>query len=120
MKKWRNLKRHLQIEADSQAASDILDKMIAIAKAELENAVATIPLVEEDSRLGCAPEMGYRTDSKKIHWKVKQVKRVIKRGNPKVSSNDGAYTFLRMQENYKHDLFSWQRLRQDFSWRAFQ
>lgn len=83
VKKWWYLKRKLQVEADSKLAGKILDEMEAIAQAEIDNAVATIPLVEADSRLGWAPEMGYRTDAEKIEWKIKQVARVLEEEIPK-------------------------------------
>lgn len=99
VKKWWSFKRQLQVEADSQAAGKILDKMVAIAKAEIANAAATIPLVEADSRLGWAPEMGYRTDSVKIQWKIKQVTRVIEEEIPKYRQML-ALTFFKNEENY--------------------
>lgn len=52
-------------------------KMPSIAKAEIENAKATIPLVEFDSRLGFEPSMEYMTDTAHIEWKIKVTQEVL-------------------------------------------
>lgn len=52
-------------------------EMLAIAEAELANAEATIPLVEEDSRLGWEPSMEYMTDPAHIAWKLRVTREVL-------------------------------------------
>lgn len=52
-------------------------EMLKIAKAEIENAKATIPLVEADSRLGYEPSMDYMCDRKHIEWKIAVTNEVI-------------------------------------------
>ena len=46
------------------------EEMIELARADLENAKATIPLVEFDSRLGYEPSMEYMCDRAHIEWKI--------------------------------------------------
>lgn len=82
-KEWWSLKRQLQVEPDVKKASMLLDEMVAIAEAEIENAKATIPLVEADSRLGWEPSMEYMTDKEHLLWKIEQVRRVIDEEIPK-------------------------------------
>ena len=48
----------------------LLDEIYAICKAERENAVNTIPLVEFDSRLGYEPTMEYMCDKAHLDWKI--------------------------------------------------
>ena len=83
VKEWWSLRRLLQVEADPREASKIVDEMVSMAKAEIGNAKATIPLVEADSRLGWEPSMEYMTDKEHLLWKIKQVERVIQEEIPK-------------------------------------
>ena len=55
----------------------ILDAMESLAQREIENARATIPLVERDSRLGWEPSMEYMTDAAHLRWKIEQVQAVL-------------------------------------------
>ena len=48
----------------------MVSDMIALIKDEIENARATIPLVEFDSRLGFEPSMEYMCDADHLYWKV--------------------------------------------------
>lgn len=48
-----------------------------ISEAEIQNALATIPLVEFDSRLGFEPSMEYMTDRERIEWKVAVTRQVM-------------------------------------------
>ncbi len=50
--------------------SATLDEVAQIMRAEIENAKATIPLVEFDSRLGYEPSMDYMADREAIEWKI--------------------------------------------------
>lgn len=52
-------------------------EMLEIGEAEIENAKATIPLVEYDSRLGWEPTMEYRCDPAHIEWKIQTTRRVM-------------------------------------------
>lgn len=52
-------------------------KMIEIAEAEIQNAKATIPLVEFDSRLGWEPTMEYMCDREHIEWKIATTRQVV-------------------------------------------
>lgn len=83
VKKWWQRKRVLETTADPQKASTILDEMVELAKAEMANAEATIPLVEADSRLGWEPSMEYMTDKRRLLWKIEQVRRIIDEEIPK-------------------------------------
>ena len=83
VKEWWRRRWQLQVEANPTEASKILDEMESIAKSEIENAKATIPLVEADSRLGWEPSMEYMTDKEHLLWKIEQVTRVIEEEIPK-------------------------------------
>lgn len=51
--------------------------MLTIAKAEIRNAKATLPLVEFDSRLGWEPSMEYMCDKAHIEWKIETTQKVL-------------------------------------------
>ena len=55
----------------------IILEMKAIAEAEIENAKATIPLVDFDSRLGWEPSMEYMCDREHLEWKIKHVEKSV-------------------------------------------
>ena len=57
----------------------IIRQMAAIAEAELENALRTLPLVQFDSRLGYEPSMEYMTDEAHIRWKLKVTEDALKK-----------------------------------------
>ena len=57
-------------------------KPVVIAQEELENARATIPLVEQDSSLGYEPSMDYVTDRSHLEWKIRQLTSVLERDIP--------------------------------------
>lgn len=54
-----------------------VQKMIALLRAEQENARAAIPLVEYDSILGFEPSLEYMGDKERIEWKIQQVEEEI-------------------------------------------
>lgn len=54
-----------------------IDRMRTIAAAEIENARATIPYVEYDSRLGYEPSMEYMCDREHLEWKIAMTKRAL-------------------------------------------
>ena len=83
VKEWWKLKHQLLGEADPLVASKTLEEMVSIARLEIENAKATISLVEADSRLGWEPSMEYMTDREHLLWKIKQVTRVVEEEIPK-------------------------------------
>lgn len=52
-------------------------EMELLARWEISNAAATIPLVEADSRLGWEPSMEYMKDADHLRWKINQVNSVL-------------------------------------------
>lgn len=52
-------------------------ELIEIAKAEIENARNTIPLVEANSRLGFEKEYGYSCCKMQLEWKIRNLERTI-------------------------------------------
>ena len=52
-------------------------ELLEIIKDEIENAKATIPLVEENSRLGYNGEYGYSCDREHLEWKIAMAERTI-------------------------------------------
>lgn len=55
----------------------IVMELIEIAKAEIENAQNTIPLVEVNSRLGFEREYGYSCSKMQLQWKIENAYRTI-------------------------------------------
>jgi len=52
-------------------------ELIEIAKAEIQNAKDTIPLVEANSRLGFEKEYGYSCSKMHLEWKIQNAERTI-------------------------------------------
>lgn len=77
VKKWYLLNRCVQENTDLLGRKNALDGMIALARQEIRNANAAIPLVEADSRLGWEPSMEYMCDRSHIEWKIAHLQRVI-------------------------------------------
>ncbi len=50
-----------------------ISKIERIAKREIENVKATIPIVERDSSIGFEPSMAYQCDRRALEWKLKQM-----------------------------------------------
>jgi hypothetical protein len=77
-KQWWKLKQRLLGEPDPNMAGALLGEMKRVARLEIANAEATIPLTAADSRLGWEPSMDYMTDPEHLCWKIAQVEGVIK------------------------------------------
>jgi len=76
-KKWFVLRSKMHIETERKKVEAIFDEMEKILIEERKNAEETIPLVENDSRLGWEPSMYYMTDKKRLEWKIRQVDYVL-------------------------------------------
>ena len=83
VKEWNIRRWKLRVEQDDAVLTGLLQEMIEIGKKEIENAEATIPLVQFDSRLGWEPSMEYNCDERHLRWKIKQVSIVIEQEIPK-------------------------------------
>ena len=57
--------------------SDHCDELSEILAREIENAEATIPLVDFDSRLGYEPSMEYTTDPYRIAFKIECTQKAL-------------------------------------------
>ncbi len=77
VKKWYKLLSHFDASETKEEVRNVLDSMEELLLAEIENAEQTIPLVENDSRLGWEPSMEYMGDRAHIEWKIKHAKHVI-------------------------------------------
>ena len=77
IKKWWQLNMAMQNSATAEEAESYLDKIEALAHAEIKNAEETIPVVEFDSRLGWEPSMEYIGDAFHLRWKIRQMTQVI-------------------------------------------
>ena len=82
VKEWHKRKAALSSPGADKAA--LLDQMTEIAKADIENAKMTIPLVEYDSRLGYEPSMEYMCDKEHLDWKINVVTRIINEEIPDI------------------------------------
>ena len=76
IREFFKIKRSLA-DATAEENNRMLDELNAICLCELENAKATIPLVEFDSRLGYEPSMEYMCDAAHLEWKIGLLRRVI-------------------------------------------
>lgn len=76
-KEWCKLGQRLFVESNRKKSHAILDEFVKVAQAEIANAQATIPLVEQDSRLGWEPTMEYMCDKPHLEWKIRQVRHVV-------------------------------------------
>jgi hypothetical protein len=81
IREFFKLKRFFEA-ATPERRNEMLDELTVICKRELENAKATIPLVEFDSRLGYEPSMEYMCDAAHLEWKIALLRDVIEREIP--------------------------------------
>ncbi len=77
VKEWWKLNQRLFVARDRRTLHRLLDALVKVARAEMVNARATIPLVQRDSRLGWEPIMTYMCDKARLEWKLRQVQRVL-------------------------------------------
>ena len=81
IKEFAKLKFILR-DTHGEERNEIVDKLLALCKAEEQNALDTIPLVEFDSRLGYEPSMEYMTDKAHIDWKLTLLREVMENELP--------------------------------------
>jgi hypothetical protein len=76
-KRWWLLRQRLLAAAEPSALARLAAELARLARAEIANAAAAVPLVEEDSRLGWEPSMEYMADRPHLEWKIRQLQRVL-------------------------------------------
>ena len=76
-KKLYDLRIQLLNARTKEKTLSLCDKIEKLARDEIKNAEAAIPLVRRDSMLGYEPSMLYQSDEKAILWKIKQVNYMI-------------------------------------------
>ena len=67
----------MKTETEREKVLLLIDEAEKLLLAEKENAIATIPIVEKDSRLGWEPSMDYIGDKKHIEWKLRHLEYVL-------------------------------------------
>lgn len=72
-KRWRMANLRLQCCCEREGMEKILDELETLLEAEKANVLATLPLVEADSRLGWEPRMDYVCDAAHLNWKLRQL-----------------------------------------------
>jgi hypothetical protein len=77
VKRWYQHKLRLLSATQAEDVRIQVEEMRKIAEAEIENAHATISLVQLDSRLGWEPSMEYMCDEAHLRWKIRQVQQMI-------------------------------------------
>jgi len=77
VKRWWKLTNRVLVEADREGAAALLDEMVVLAREEIDNCEASIPIVEADSRLGWEPSMEYLGDAGHIRWKLAHLRHVL-------------------------------------------
>lgn len=75
-------RKEILLSLHGEERNRVVDEMLDICKAELENARDTIPLVEFDSRLGYEPSMEYMCDPAHLEWKINLLLDVINKELP--------------------------------------
>ena len=70
------------LDSHGEERNKLVREMLEICRRERENAVATIPLVERDSRLGYEPSMEYMCDRAHIEWKLELLDKLIEEELP--------------------------------------
>ena len=78
IKEWRRANIAMQNAASAEEAEKCLDRIEAIASAEINFAEDTIPVTEFDSRLGWEPSMEYVCDKWHLEWKIRQVNSALR------------------------------------------
>ena len=77
VKRWNVLRHKCAAETDSKKLLELHQQMIELGEAEIQNAEATIPLVQADSRLGWEPTMEYMADPYHLNWKIDVTRKVM-------------------------------------------
>lgn len=85
--------------------SATVDKVADIMRAEIENAEATLPLVDFDSRLGYEPSMDYMGHRAAIEWKLELQKDILENELPALKA-DGTVKD-RDPVHFPRPLWSW-------------
>ncbi|MBR2385510.1 MAG: hypothetical protein IKA99_07900 [Clostridia bacterium] len=73
VKKHYILKQELSIAGTPEKAEECIKGIEDIILAERENVLDTIPIVQQDSRIGWEPSMDYTTDEHALQWKLRQL-----------------------------------------------
>ena len=81
-KQWAKRRWKLLCSTDWEDVNRAIGEMENIAKAEIQNAEATIPVAEADSRLGWEPSMEYLGDAEHIRWKIRHTNYVLENELP--------------------------------------
>ncbi len=81
-KRWWQLETELLGEPDPVRAGAVLDRLLAVAHAEVANCETAIPLLEADSRLGWEPSMNYLGDAAHVRWKLAHLRHAIEHQIP--------------------------------------
>ncbi|MBR7131733.1 MAG: hypothetical protein IKC82_07105 [Lentisphaeria bacterium] len=76
-KEWYCLNRELQNISSGKEGEEILDKIVALAGKEMDNARNAMEFVELDSRIGWEPSMEYVGDKWHLEWKIRQVESAL-------------------------------------------
>ena len=78
MKNWWILNMKLQIPSDRKTMLELLDRIEALAREEIENVKDTFEVVRTDSRIGWEPSMEYVCDEWHLDWKLRQMESMLR------------------------------------------
>lgn len=82
-KEWY-LRKNALLEDATIDFEAVLRELETIGRAEIENARATLPLVDFDSRLGYEPSMDYMCHREAIEWKIALQERILNEDIPQL------------------------------------
>ena len=75
-------RKFVLLDTHGEERNKLVDEMLDICRAEVDNALDTIPLVEFDSRLGFEPSMEYIGDKAHIEWKLELMSELMEKELP--------------------------------------
>ena len=73
VKKWWLVNTKMVSLSTKEEMLKCMDELQKIADAERANTIDTIPVVEQDSRIGWEPSMEYVCDAWHLNWKLRQL-----------------------------------------------
>ncbi len=72
------LRDSMKATSNEEKIHSLIGRMEKIIHREIDNVIATIPLVQKDSALGYEPSMDYQCDAECLEWKLRQMDYILR------------------------------------------
>ena len=82
------LRSNLKAEPKPEKIRVIIGKLEKLVNREIDNVMATIPLVQKDSALGYEPSMDYQCDAECLEWKLRHMEYLLRVELPRYVQED--------------------------------